>query len=44
VLLLPLLTYYCIDQGRKSRKEKAAADAEYEKEQQEFNYYRMQMM
>lgn len=44
VLLLSFLTYYCISQGIKGRKEKAVADAEFEKEQQEFNYYRMQMM
>ena len=44
VILLAFLTYYCISQGSKGRKEKALADAEYEKEQAEFNYYRMQMM
>ena len=34
----------CIIQGRKGKKEKAIADAAYEKEQAEFNQYRMQMM
>lgn len=43
-LLVAFLTYYCISQGIKGRKEKALADAEFEKEQQEFNFYRMQMM
>jgi hypothetical protein len=44
ILLVAILTYCCITQGKKGRKEKALADAEYEKEQQEFNFYRMQMM
>jgi len=44
VLLVSFLTYYCISQGIKGRREKAIADADYEKEQQEFNYYRMEMM
>jgi beta-glucanase (GH16 family) len=35
---------FCFWQGRKGRKEKAVADAQWEKEQAEFNQYRMQMM
>ena len=35
---------FCIWQGRKGRYEKAIADAAWEKEQAEFNQYRMQMM
>jgi hypothetical protein len=31
-------------QARKGKKEKAIADAQWEKEQAEFNEYRMQMM
>ena len=44
VLLVAFLTFYCITQGINGRKEKALADEEFEKEQQEFNFYRMQMM
>lgn len=34
----------CITQARKGKKEKAIADAQYEKERAEFDSYRMQMM
>jgi hypothetical protein len=44
ILLIVGLTWCCISQGIKGRKEKALADAEYEKEQQEFDFYRLQMM
>jgi len=42
--LLAALLVCCIVQGRKGKKEKAIADAQWEKEQAEFNQYRMQMM
>lgn len=43
-VLLAALLICCIVQGRKGKKEKAIADAQWEKEQAEFNQYRMQMM
>jgi len=43
-VLLAALLACCIMQGRKGKKEKAIADAQWEKEQAEFNQYRMQMM
>ena len=43
VLILAALGF-CIWQGRKGKKEKAIADAQWEKEQAEFQQYRMQMM
>jgi len=43
VLLLALFAC-CIVQGRKGKKEKAIADAQWEKEQAEFNQYRLSMM
>jgi hypothetical protein len=43
-VLLAALLVCCIVQGRKGKKEKAIADAQWEKEQAEFNEYRMQMM
>jgi tetrahydromethanopterin S-methyltransferase subunit F len=43
-VLLAALLVCCIVQARKGKKEKAIADAQWEKEQAEFNEYRMQMM
>ena len=43
VLILAALGF-CIWQGHKGKKEKEIADAQWEKEQAEFNNYRMQMM
>lgn len=43
-VLLAALLVCCVVQGRKGKKEKAIADAKWEKEQAEFNQYRMQMM
>lgn len=42
--LLAALLICCVVQARKGKKEKAIADAQWEKEQAEFNQYRMQMM
>lgn len=42
--LLAALLICCVVQARKGKKEKAIADAQWEKEQAEFNEYRMQMM
>jgi hypothetical protein len=43
-VLLTALLICCFVQARKGKKEKAVADAQWEKEQAEFNEYRMQMM
>jgi hypothetical protein len=43
-VLLAALLVCCVVQARKGKKEKAIADAQWEKEQAEFNQYRMQMM
>ncbi|KAF2432326.1 hypothetical protein EJ08DRAFT_630536 [Tothia fuscella] len=44
VILLLAVIAFCIVQGRKGKKERAIADAQWAKEQQETNQYRMQMM
>ncbi|KIW08294.1 uncharacterized protein PV09_01212 [Verruconis gallopava] len=43
-VLLAALLVCCVVQARKGKKEKAIADAQWEKEQAEFNEYRMQML
>jgi hypothetical protein len=43
-VLLAALLVCCVVQARKGKKEKAVADAQWDKEQAEFNQYRMQMM
>ncbi len=43
-VLLTALLICCFVQARKGKKEKAVADAQWEKEQAEFNEYRMQMI
>jgi hypothetical protein len=43
-VLLAALLVCCVVQARKGTKEKAVADAQWDKEQAEFNQYRMQMM
>lgn len=43
-MLLIALLACCVVQGRKGKKEKAIADAQWEKEQAEFNQYRLSMM
>jgi hypothetical protein len=44
VVLLIAVIVFCVVQGRKGKKERAIADAQYAKEQQESNEYRMRMM
>jgi hypothetical protein len=44
VLLLIAVIAFCVIQGRAGKKERAIADAQWAKEQQESNEYRMRMM